>query len=136
MKYGPNINRIGGIVTAWQKGVMTLDEATERLELAMDPENALPELEQYSQMPVDVGQRTADLFLRIEHKLNLIIRGQNISLPDELNPQIMGEKVKKLVDQHRKVEAIQLHREQTGAGLSEAQEVIQKYLKQPPKPNG
>lgn len=130
MKFGPDMNRIGGIVTAWQKGVMTLDEARERLELAMDPDNALPELEQYSEMPVGESPKALDLFRRIEHKLNLIIRNQDIPVPDELNPQILGAKVKKLADQNRKIEAIQLHREQTGAGFAEAQEIIQKYLKQ------
>ncbi len=123
------MNRIGGIVSAWQRGVLTFDETKERLAWAMDPANFLPEVEQISTLPPGESAKSLDILKRIEHKLNLVIQHQGIPLPDELNSEVFGEQARKLADENRKIEAIQLHRELTGAGLVEAKKVMDQYLR-------
>jgi hypothetical protein len=130
MKHGPDMNRIGWTVAAWQKGVMTFDEAKERLVRLMDTSNYLPQVEQLPEPVYSVAsQMSLSLLQRIEQKLNIIIQHAGISLPDELNAKVLAEDVKDLAFQNR-IEATQIHRERTGAGLAEAKMLIDEYLRQ------
>ncbi len=55
----------------------------------------------------------------IERKLDLIMAGLGIEAPkDDTEPYL------ELVRQNRKIEAIKLYRQQTGAGLAEAKAAI------------
>ena len=130
MKHGPDLNRISNLVLAWKKGVVTFEEAKERLMWLMEPSHFMPEEEQVPEESTGDNASTLELLKRIEHKLNIFIRHESIPLPDELNPEILAEDVKKLANENRKIEAIQLHRKRTGGGLAEAKRVLDEYLSQ------
>lgn len=57
---------------------------------------------------------------RVERKLDLIIEHLAIEVPDRLSPQ-----VREAVNRGSKIEAIKLYREETGAGLLDAKNVIE-----------
>ena len=124
------MNCIGGIVSAWQRGTLTFEEAIQRFEWCMDPSHFLPEIEQISTLPAGESARSLEFLRRIEHKLNLIIQHQRIPLPDELNPEIFGEEARRLADENDKISAVQMHREKTGAGFVEAKKTLDRYLQQ------
>ena len=64
---------------------------------------------------------------RIERKLDALLKHQGISLPLEAK---MSEEVQQMArDPARKIEAIKLHREQTGLGLAEAKADIEDFIK-------
>ncbi|MGD1086281.1 MAG: hypothetical protein ABSA47_16215 [Verrucomicrobiota bacterium] len=64
---------------------------------------------------------------RIERKLDALLKHQGVSLPPL---GTMSEEVKQLArDPSRKIEAIKLHREQTGLGLAEAKSDIEDFIK-------
>ena len=127
---GPDMNCIGGIVSAWQRGVLTFEEAKQRLEWSMDPSHFLPEAEQISELPPGESAKSLEFLKRIEHKFNLVIQHQSIPFPDELNPAILGEEARKLADENQKIFAVQTHREKTGAGFVEAKKALDRYLQQ------
>ena len=63
---------------------------------------------------------------RIEHKVNLLLKHQGV---DVLQGLPLSEGVKGIArDPARKIEAIKLYREETGAGLAEAREAIEAYI--------
>jgi Ribosomal protein L7/L12 C-terminal domain len=65
---------------------------------------------------------------RIERKLDLILQYLNVPVKDvELVNQVSAA-VRQLADEGRKIEAIKLYREQTGAGLREAKETVESYM--------
>jgi ribosomal protein L7/L12 len=71
-------------------------------------------------------RQPADL-RRIERKLDALLKHQGVSLPP---PGSMSEEVQQLArDPARKIEAIKLHREQTGLGLAEAKSDIESLSK-------
>jgi hypothetical protein len=62
---------------------------------------------------------------RIEHKLNLLLRHSGIDL---LKGLPLSNRVKEIAgDPARKIEAIKVYREETGAGLAEAKQAIEAY---------
>jgi len=64
---------------------------------------------------------------RIERKLDALLKHQGVSLPPLGS---MSEEVKQLArDPSRKIEAIKLHREQTGLGLAEAKSDVEDFIK-------
>ena len=64
---------------------------------------------------------------RIERKLDALMQHQGGSLPPQGE---MSDEVRQLArDPARKIEAIKLHREQTGLGLAEAKSDVEDYLK-------
>lgn len=128
MDHAPDMNRIGSIVRAWRLGIILLDEAKERLEWIMEPANHLPEVEQIPEpQPFDPEMMLVTL-RRIEQKLNLVIQIQGIELPMELNPAILTEEARQLALENLKIEAVKIHRDQTGAGLAEAKQALDQYL--------
>jgi hypothetical protein len=65
---------------------------------------------------------------RIERKLDLILEFLHVPVKDvELVNQVSAA-VRQLADEGRKIEAIKLYREQTGAGLREAKEMVESYM--------
>ena len=63
---------------------------------------------------------------RVERKLNALLRHHGVD-PMQVLP--LSERVKQLAnDPSRKIEAIRVHREETGAGLAEAKEAVEAYL--------
>jgi len=63
---------------------------------------------------------------RVERKLNLLLRHLQVD-PAPGSP--LSERVKRLADDPaRKIEAIKLYREETGAGLAEAKAAVEEYM--------
>jgi len=70
----------------------------------------------------DSAARTA----RIERKLNLLIRHAGI---DPLQGLPLSERVKEIAsDPARKIEAIKLYREESGASLKEAKDAVEAFI--------
>ena len=66
---------------------------------------------------------------RLEAKMDLILKHLGLEYKDPATPGGLSEKVKVLADDPaRKIEAIKLHREQTGLGLKEAKEAVESYI--------
>jgi len=131
MNTTPDLNRIGSVVSSWQRGVVTMEEAQRLISSAMDPVNHLPASELVSLPQADESMRQMLAVVeRVEQKLNLVIRHGDIPLPDALNPGVLSPEVKELADKNRKIEAVARHRLNTGAGLSETCEIINDYLRE------
>jgi ribosomal protein L7/L12 len=63
---------------------------------------------------------------RIERKINALLRHHGVD-PTQGSP--LSERVKQLAnDPSRKIEAIRVYREETGAGLAEAKEAVEAYI--------
>jgi ribosomal protein L7/L12 len=63
---------------------------------------------------------------RIERKLNALLRHHGVD-PTQGLP--LSDRVKQLADDPvRKIEAIKVYREETGAGLAEAKEAVEAYI--------
>lgn len=63
---------------------------------------------------------------RVDRKLNLILQQLNISF-DEF--AVLSDRVKELArDPSRKIEAIKVYRQETGAGLAEAKETVEAFI--------
>jgi ribosomal protein L7/L12 len=63
---------------------------------------------------------------RVERKLNALLRHHGVD-PTQGLP--LSERVKQLADDpSRKIEAIRIYREETGAGLAEAKEAVEAYI--------
>lgn len=135
MHTSPDLNRIGSVVSSWQRGVVTTDEARELIESALEPANHLPAEELVALPQADESMRQVlAIAERVEHKLNLVIQHAGIPLPAPLDPDVLSSEVKQLADKRQKVEAVARHRLATGAGFSETCELINRYLGQRPSP--
>lgn len=74
MNTTPDLNRIGSVVSSWQHGVVTTDEAQRLIHSAMDPANHLPASELVPLPQADESMRqTLAVAERVEQKLNLVI---------------------------------------------------------------
>ena len=66
---------------------------------------------------------------RLERKLDSILRHLNIPYVDPTSPEGLSEEVQQLADDPAtKIQAIKLHREQTGLGLKDAKEAVEAYM--------
>jgi len=66
---------------------------------------------------------------RLEGKADLILKHLGLEYKDPGTPGGLSEEVKTLAnDPTRKIEAIKLHREQTGVGLKEAKDAVETYM--------
>lgn len=75
---------------------------------------------------VSHGNTTARLG-GIERKVNALLRHHGV---DPTQGFSLSDRVKELAaDPGRKIEAIKIYREETGAGLAEAKEVIESFIK-------
>ena len=66
---------------------------------------------------------------RVERKLDLILEHLGIDYDDAKSPSTLAEEVRRLADDGRKIEAIKAHRELTGAGLRDAKDAVEAYLR-------
>jgi hypothetical protein len=66
---------------------------------------------------------------RLEWKLDLLLKHFNIEAHNLGTAAALSEAVRSLADNPAtKIQAIQLHREQTGAGLREAKDAVEAYI--------
>ena len=66
---------------------------------------------------------------RLERKIDAILRHLNITYVDPASPEGLSEEVQNLAnDPAKKIQAIKLHREQTGLGLKEAKDAVEAYM--------
>lgn len=65
---------------------------------------------------------------RLEKKLNLLLKHFEIEDPDLVTVNGLTAEVRQLADAGQKIEAIKVHREQTGLGLKEAKDAVEAYL--------
>ena len=66
---------------------------------------------------------------RLERKTDAIIRHLNITYVDPASPEGLSEQVQELAnDPAKKIQAIKLHREQTGLGLKAAKDAVEGYM--------
>ena len=64
----------------------------------------------------------------LDRKVDAIIQHLNIELPEALVNNGLSTRVCQLADEGKKIEAIKVHREETGVGLKEAKDAIEAYL--------
>ena len=129
MKTGPNLNRIHAVIETWSSGVIPSSEAFEQIARAMAPEYHVPLSELGPVRSTDPEiERMSKVIQRIEVRLSAITRHLNVPLPDELNPAVLMDDVRKLADQGRVLDASRVHRERNGSGLAEAKRAIDEYL--------
>jgi large subunit ribosomal protein L7/L12 len=65
---------------------------------------------------------------RIESKLDLILGKLGIQPPDPGAASGLSAGVRQLADDGQKIQAIKLHREETGLGLKEAKDAVEAYM--------
>ena len=131
MNTSPDLNRIGAVVSSWQRGVVTTEEALQKIAAAMDPDNYMPASELIPLPQADEAMRQVlAVAERMEQKLNLALQHEGVALPDGLNPGLLSEEVKELAAKRRKIEAIARHRLATGAGFTETCKLIEAYLRE------
>jgi hypothetical protein len=66
---------------------------------------------------------------RIEKKLDLLLKHLNVEYVEEAPPCPLSPAVQELARHpRRKIQAIKLHREQTGVGLKEAKEAVESFI--------
>lgn len=66
---------------------------------------------------------------RVDAKLDLILRHLGLEYEEPAAPFALSDEVKALADDPtKKIQAIALHREQTGAELKEAEDAVEAYI--------
>lgn len=68
------------------------------------------------------------LLRRIESKLDQILGKLDVPVPELGASSGLSAGVRQLADDGRKIEAIKLHREETGLGLKEAKDAVEAYM--------
>lgn len=128
MKRIPNFLTIGRIVDAWRGGAVTTEEAEQNIRRLMTPANFLPECEVVRESTSDHKvTRALQIMERLEIKMNALLSGAAISLPVDVNPEVLLDDVKALIDANDVLRAIKLHRDRTGMGLAEAKALVDRY---------
>ena len=118
---GPNLNAIYHLIETWSAGVLTNEETFGRLERLMSPEYFVPVSELAPIGDVIVESQSNDILAivrRIDIRLATLTNHLNMPLPDELNPQTLGNDVRRLLDTGEILRAISMHRRRTGCGLA------------------
>jgi ribosomal protein L7/L12 len=65
---------------------------------------------------------------RLERKTDAILRHLNIKYVEPTSQDGLSEEVQKIANADNKIQAIKLHREQTGLGLKEAEDAVEEYM--------
>ena len=128
----PNLNAIYRLIETWSAGVLSDEETFERLERLMSPEDFVPVSELAPIGNVTVESQSDDILIvvrRIEIRLAALTSHLNMPLPDELNPKVLFDDVRKLLDSENMIKAINVHRRRTGCGLAEAKRSCDEYLR-------
>ena len=83
---------------------------------------------------VVVGKRSVEVLRlsRLERKVDAILGHLNIEFADPTSPEGLSRDVQLLADDpNKKIEAIRLHREETGLGLKDAKLAVEAYRARP-----
>lgn len=66
--------------------------------------------------------------VRLERKVDAIL--QHLEIPEKPgDPGVLSDRVKEIArDPARKIEAIKMHREETGAGLKDAKDAVESWM--------
>ena len=92
--------------------------------------NSIPEDEQNPE-PIPANTTlTSNAISRIERKFKIIIEHEGIAIPDDLNPRVLCSAAKEMLRNRDKIGAIQVQREQTGAGFGEAKKLVDESMEQ------
>jgi hypothetical protein len=127
----PNLNAIYRLIQAWSAGVVTDAETFERLKRLMSPHCFVPasELVPIGDVAVESqGSESLTIVRRIEIRLTALTNHLDLQLPDELNPKVLFDDVKKLLLEGNSITAMRVHRRRTGCGLAEAKRVFDDFL--------
>jgi hypothetical protein len=130
---GPNLNAIYNLIETWSTGVLTHEETFERLERLMSPQNFVPvsDLVPIGNVALeDQSDQTLRTVRRIEIRLAALADQLDIPIPDEVNPSVLFDDARRLLDAGNKIQAIYVHRRRTGCGLAEAKRTCDEYLRQ------
>ena len=128
MKMIPDFQHIGRIVDAWNNHVILDSEAERTIAHLMRSENYIPACEAVRVAPTDDKlNRVLTRMQRFEIKLNSIIRHGEVPLPDDVNPDVLLDDVKALIDANNVIAAIKIHRDRTGMGFAEAKKLTDQY---------
>ena len=65
---------------------------------------------------------------RIEAKLDQVMRHLNIETPPATAATGLSDEVRRLADEGNKIEAIRVHRDETGLGLKDAKDAVEGYM--------
>jgi len=66
---------------------------------------------------------------RLERKIDAVLRHLNITYVDPASPEGLSAEAQNLAnDPAKKIQAIKLHREQTGLGLKDAKDAVEAYM--------
>jgi hypothetical protein len=126
----PNLNAIYRLIETWSAGVLSNEETFERLERLMSPEGFVPVSELAPIGNVTMEGQSDDILKivrRVEIRLAALTSHLNVPLPDELNPKVLFDDVRKLLDAGNTINAIDVHRRRTGCGLAEAKRSCDEY---------
>jgi hypothetical protein len=129
---GPNLNAIYRLIETWSAGVLTNEETFEHLEKLMSPEAFVPVSELAPIGNITLERQSDDILTivqGIEIRLAALTRHLNMPLPDGLNPTVLLDDVRKLLDAGNKIKAISVHRRRTGCSLAEAKRSCDEYLR-------
>ena len=82
-------------------------------------------------VPGVLGKRSVELLRlsRLERKVDAILGHLNIEFTDPTTPEGLSKGVQLVADDpNKKIEAIKLHREETGLGLKDAKIAVEAYM--------
>ena len=128
----PNLNAIYSLIETWSVGVLSYEETFERLGRLMSPEYFVPVSELAPIGNVKVESQSDDILMvvrRIEVRLGALANHLDTPLPDEVNPKVLFDDVRNLLDAGNMIKAIYVHRRRTGCGVAEAKRNCDEYLR-------
>ncbi|MDG2130994.1 MAG: ribosomal protein L7/L12 [Fuerstiella sp.] len=67
------------------------------------------------------------LLSRLDRKVDVLIQHLDVDIPEALAKYGLSTTVAELADEGKKIEAIKVHRKETGVGLKEAKDAIEAY---------
>jgi hypothetical protein len=85
----------------------------------------------------DLGLRngTLEQLRKVEAKLDLILEHLGIRYVDPADPNGLSDEARALADQRRKIDAIKLHRAETGASLADAKSAVEGHTRRAVRPD-
>lgn len=75
----------------------------------------------------------ADRLARIEARLNLIMQHLNIEYRDPADPASLPDEAKARADEKKKIQAIKVYRQHSGASLRDAKTAVESYMRGRPR---
>ena len=143
MLHLPDLSRIERFVRLWRRGILSSEEASQLIADAMDPENYIPAnelIDSEEELAFSTASEKAALN-RLERKLDQLAlhlgaasRGQAGKANSEHSSSELSPAVRQLADDGEKLQAIKVHRQQTGVALKDAKDAVEAYLRRERKP--